>query len=301
MHRPQLVLRENEWTSFTSFYLEDIWRQFFEITMFDHTSCYDLDRTLFVVSNLSLPDDPWPADMRSRGCKVVIDNLWERCTGRSDYFWLEHEHFMWWNESLWWRALGYHDYRPNKNTTHLAFMPVRGQKPERDQAIDFLQPWLHDMIWSYQARGQSLPDDDREVDHHQRYMHASWYDCTFCSLVIETYQTLPLYVSEKSYKPLAYFHPYLILSAPGTLQFLRDLGFETFENIFDESYDRLQDLHARLTAIAANLSTIDISKNYDRLTMEKLEHNHARFFDQDLVTQQLTKHVIEPLLTYAET
>jgi hypothetical protein len=34
--------------------------------------------------------------------------------------------------------------------------------------------------------------------------------------------------------------------------------------------------------------------------MQKLQHNHARFFDRALIEQRIKKEIIEPLLAYAE-
>ncbi len=47
----------------------------------------------------------------------------------------------------------------------------------------------------------------------------------------------PLRITEKSLKPLLNFHPFLLLGNPGSLKMLRDLGFTTFGQVFDERYD----------------------------------------------------------------
>jgi hypothetical protein len=50
-------------------------------------------------------------------------------------------------------------------------------------------------------------------------------------------------ITEKPFKPLLNFHPFLVLGNPGSLAALRGYGFETFSEIFDEAYD--EELHPR--------------------------------------------------------
>lgn len=71
-----------------------------------------------------------------------------------------------------------------------------------------------------------------------------FYDETFFSIVSETnFNTSDLkevgrFLSEKTFKPIAYYHPFILLSVPGSLQALRDIGYKTFHPWVDESYDK---------------------------------------------------------------
>ena len=63
--------------------------------------------------------------------------------------------------------------------------------------------------------------------------HQAWF-----SVVTETeMRPGPSRITEKSFKPLANFHPMLVLGNPGSLAMIRSYGFATFDDIFDESYD----------------------------------------------------------------
>jgi len=207
---------------------------------------------------------------------------------------------MYWNESLWWKSLGYDKYHLEKDVKHIALLQMRAPKLERDRLLHDLESLLPQMLWSYLARDRKLPHDTDDVLQGTRYMHPTWYDQTYCSVVMETYQDQPMHISEKSYKPLAYFHPFLSVSAPGTLQCLREAGFETFDNIFDESYDLEPDLGRRIETIRNNLANIDINGRYDRQTQLKLYYNHDIFFDDVRVKHRLQKEIVEPLIAYAE-
>ena len=69
--------------------------------------------------------------------------------------------------------------------------------------------------------------------------------------------TLPgVFISEKIYKPLAYCHPFILFSRPGTLQCMRDIGYETFDCLFDENYDSILDDADRFHFLCAEISRV---------------------------------------------
>ena len=91
-----------------------------------------------------------------------------------------------------------------------------------------------------------------------------WHDNSYFSVVNETnfYHTLNrpippismfhtdgVFISEKLYKPLAYKHPFIVVGLPKTLEYIKRCGYQTFEGIFDESYDNIKDDHKRMDAL----------------------------------------------------
>jgi hypothetical protein len=121
--------------------------------------------------------------------------------------------------------------------------------------------------------------------------------------VVETTEQLPdngiPFVTEKSFKPMAFQHPYQIQAAPGTLQYIQAQGFVTYDNMFDESYDQLAGAK-RLTKIQQNLREFK-TEPYTAETLKRIEHNRARFFNHAVVSQRIQEEIINPLLAYAET
>ena len=64
------------------------------------------------------------------------------------------------------------------------------------------------------------------------------YGLSWFSVVTETeMRSRPSRITEKPFKPIANFHPFLVLGNPGALAMLRDFGFQTFGEVFGESYD----------------------------------------------------------------
>jgi hypothetical protein len=99
---------------------------------------------------------------------------------------------------------------------------------------------------------------------------------------------------------MAFYHPFLTFGQRGILKHLQGQGFETFENLFDESYDQELTIDARLDKVIANIQNFKKCP-YDSLTIEKLKHNHELFFNTELVHRKLITEIVEPIINYVET
>jgi hypothetical protein len=92
---------------------------------------------------------------------------------------------------------------------------------------------------------------------------ADLYKDTYFSLVTETlFFNKSEFVSEKSFKPIVHFHPFVIVGSPYTLQYLKEYGFKTFSDVWDESYDTELDSNKRFIKVW-NLSKSLIEKSHD--------------------------------------
>ena len=98
---------------------------------------------------------------------------------------------------------------------------------------------------------------------------------------------------------MAFYHPFVVMAQAGILNYLHTQGFETFSNLFDETYDTITDYHTRLLAVTDAVKRYNCVP-YDALTQQKLEHNHNRFFDQTLVNTRFVKEIIDPIMEYVE-
>lgn len=69
-----------------------------------------------------------------------------------------------------------------------------------------------------------------------------------------------VFLSEKVFKPIACQHPFVILGNKGSLKELKKLGYKTFHDLIDESYDNL-DSNDRFHAIANIINTLESNPN----------------------------------------
>ena len=82
-----------------------------------------------------------------------------------------------------------------------------------------------------------------------------YYNSTYFSVVTETlfYQGKALeyngFFSEKTFKPIAHKHPFILSSTPRSLKKLKELGYRTFHPYIDESYDSEENDSTRMLMI----------------------------------------------------
>jgi hypothetical protein len=112
--------------------------------------------------------------------------------------------------------------------------------------------------------------DSHTTAHKDSYM----YICTE-TFVHGEYKSL----TEKVFKPIANFQPFVFVAYPGALSLLQSLGFKTFSPFIDESYDNEKDEVVRLQLIYKEIERIgDMSKQeiHDWYWSMKdiLIHNH---------------------------
>ncbi|MAR20490.1 MAG: hypothetical protein CMD25_00265 [Flavobacteriales bacterium] len=80
---------------------------------------------------------------------------------------------------------------------------------------------------------------------------------TYFSVVTETSFPEKIYFStEKIYRPMLHFHPFIVYGAPHTLKNLKELGFKTFSPFIDESYDETLSPFKRMQKITKEIKRL---------------------------------------------
>jgi hypothetical protein len=117
-----------------------------------------------------------------------------------------------------------------------------------------------------------------------------FYQNSLISLVTETnFQESELTLTEKAFKPSKEKHPFIIIGVKGTLKAMREMGFKTFGEFWDESYDDVDEPRYRLWNIiqlCRQIATWDNEKilDFKRRVKPILEHNHAIVFNDTAKT-----------------
>jgi hypothetical protein len=103
-------------------------------------------------------------------------------------------------------------------------------------------------------------------------------------IVLETlFDDTRSHITEKTLRPIACGKPFILAATPGSLEYLRTYGFETFNGLIDESYDTIIDSKDRLTAIIVEMKRIAmLDVNTKQVLYAKLheiaQRNKQRFF-----------------------
>lgn len=98
---------------------------------------------------------------------------------------------------------------------------------------------------------------------------------------------------------MIYFHPFIVWGNPGTLQVLRELGFETFPEFFDERYDNVKNADIRMKMILNNVKRLcelpieEIHSLYQSV-IPKLIHNRNLLIKMD-ERKEVHQKVLETL------
>lgn len=92
-----------------------------------------------------------------------------------------------------------------------------------------------------------------------------------------------LHLTEKIFKPIAMRKPFILLSAPGNLQYLKGYGFKTFNNWIDESYDLEPDNDVRISKVVGIIERLSQCSREHLETMyhemqEVVEYNFNHFY-----------------------
>jgi len=210
------------------------------------------------------------------------------------------------------QSIGLDRYQPSPRREKKFFMSLGKTRVYRDYLYQGLGDLLQDSVHSYLGRNISLPDDwnDSMGGAFDRYINTDWLDQTSFTLAVETYvddsdisgfslvQNDSHFLCEKTYKPIACKHPLLMVSTQGNLAHLRSQGFKTYPELWDESYDNIEDWRTRIDRIIQIVRDFDPRALDNPVVQEKLLYNSARFFDKGLRTHLLNSTMINPLLEF---
>ena len=122
--------------------------------------------------------------------------------------------------------------------------------------------------------------DNQELVADSRDQLDQWYAKSLISLVTETnFEEFSVTTTEKSFKPIKYKHPFIIIGAHRTLEFFKKLGYKTFGEFWDESYDQIKDNTQRIIRIAEickeiSLWSIEKKRDFFNASREIVEYNH---------------------------
>ena len=117
------------------------------------------------------------------------------------------------------------------------------------------------------------------------------YEDSYFSVVSETYffKNIGRTFTEKTFKPILYKHPFILMSNPNSLPLLRELGYRTFHPFIDESYDNETNNTKRLRMILdeverlSNLSDDELIEFIDHVK-EITIHNHNTLINKPKFT-----------------
>lgn len=95
---------------------------------------------------------------------------------------------------------------------------------------------------------------------------------SYFSIVTETpFNDKTYFSTEKIYRPMLHFHPFIVQGAPFTLAKIKELGFKTFHPHIDESYDEVISPFVRMQKLTREIK---------RICGMSVDEMHKWYYDQ---------------------
>lgn len=119
------------------------------------------------------------------------------------------------------------------------------------------------------------------------------YEQTHIEVVLETlFDDDRLHLTEKSLRPIACGQPFILMATHGSLEYLKQYGFKTFDGIWNEDYDKIQNPESRLAAVIEVMKTIsnwdhDTKARHLQQAKQVAEYNKQLFFSDEFLQKVL--------------
>lgn len=151
----------------------------------------------------------------------------------------------------------------------------------------------------------TVPPNDFDSNASAGYVSNDYNTCGI-EVVLETlFDDTRHHLTEKTLRSIACGKPFILVSTPGSLQYLRDYGFKTFSGLIDESYDQIQDPAERLQFIINEMHRIksmptETKLQFFRQLNEIANYNKMLFFSNSWQQQIINefKNNVESALTH---
>ena len=148
-----------------------------------------------------------------------------------------------------------------------------------DNDIFFQDYQCKHWCWQSNLKGLDLnyTINNSTSDNSATYDFNDYNDSAF-DVVLETiFETERIFLTEKILRPIACGKPFILLSSPGSLDYLKSYGFKTFSGVFDESYDGIVDPEERMLAVINLMKSISKSSMKTRQQIIRKSHKIAKY------------------------
>ena len=152
---------------------------------------------------------------------------------------------------------------------------------------------VHDFYSAGPYKCDNLSLNEQNSHYH---VNIELYHKSYFHIISETHfdadQSLGTFITEKTFKPIKFGQPFVVVGTVGTLDALRNMGYRVFDDVLDNSYDSIEHNTQRWFAIRKLLNYIHVN-NADKL--------FERCLTDILWNQKMfLKRAVEPVNTLLE-
>lgn len=116
----------------------------------------------------------------------------------------------------------------------------------------------------------SFKNDSNSTPPDRRYFES------LLDIVLET-TTDTIFITEKTLRPLVYEKPFIVFAAPGFHMFLEEIGFKLYSELFDYSFDSIDNDQLRAEVILEQVRKLQNTGSYEQIyrkVADKLVYNY---------------------------
>lgn len=138
-----------------------------------------------------------------------------------------------------------------------------------------------------------LPSLDNTVEFSQT--DVNFYLNSYVGLITDTFYETGVFLSEKIFNAINYQQLFFYIGYQGTLQYLREQGYQTFDDIIDTSYDSIAEPGERLVAARKSLlnflnQPIEVIQELYEKSIPAIKHN-KQLLQQQRPDLQFTQYI----------
>ena len=250
----------------------------------------------------------------NKNTKIVLFNFWESRNQilHTEYVELlkDYNYAIWDGSTTYFWFKMYERYKNHKfdfNHTYKNYNFLylnKTQRNHRDLLFDELmkENILSNSLYSYHHRGIKL-NPDFEIKQYKNFypeygadrdIYEKPYNETVFNIVSET-SVDELFITEKTWKPIIAKQLFIVHSKTNFLNDIKKLGFKTYNDLIDETYDTIPNLKEKTSAIVSlckslkNVNHLELYYNSQNIR----EHNLSTLFSQEKLHQAIKNNFNE--------
>lgn len=191
------------------------------------------------------------------------------------------------------RSLDYNCYTGiEKNNTFNSTLTLRNELCAKVNRGAQIYEYLLNNKEKYSTEGYEL-DEDLNFNLAFNFPSSFFYN-TIISVVTET-ETFKdcIFFSEKIFKPIYGLHPFILMGNAYSLKKLKEFGYKTFSDYWDETYDDIEDPFTRFNFVLNIIENLNDKPIGELVEMYKdmipiLKYNYLHFFQNQRHNDYLT-------------
>lgn len=149
--------------------------------------------------------------------------------------------------------------------------------------------------WRPQNCLENYFEPNQSPSHYSADFDIEDYESTDIEVVLETlFDDARLHLTEKTLRPIACGQPFILAATAGSLEYLRSYGFRTFDTVWNEGYDFIDNPGQRLQAIVKLMKQIaewnpEQRRQKMQQAQEIADYNKQYFFSEEFSNKITTE------------